>query len=301
VTKEDIESEARVVSDLCQKGKCLFVVEVIKHAWFPRNSLYYYIDMEYCQLTLESYIHRSGRSDSAPSLAKLPTQDVAHSSGTITNLRMKYEINTSTDLDMEIDWRAVVSIVDDIARALVYVHSEGTVHRDLKPRNGTSGPSRLLIVVLYSEKDRCWKLADFGTASKATSKRLNTTSYSRGTAGYRAPEILDMTAPKFNNKADIFAFGCIIYEIVTGQKLFWDDFAIITYAASGVVSSTIMWPEAAGETEHKIASLEKLVASLLELDALKRPNASNIRNELFRIRLNEIDETEPMTGIPIQV
>src|SRR5271169_1629736 len=101
-----------------------------------------------------------------------------------------------------------------------------------------------LTVVLYSEKDQCWKIADFGTASRPTSKRLNTTRYSRGTAGYRAPEILDTKEAKYNNKADIFAFGCIIYEIVTGQKLFWDDFAIINYASTGSLGSKILWPSA---------------------------------------------------------
>ena len=60
--------------------------------------------------------------------------------------------------------------------------------------------------------------SDFGSASKATSKRLNTTYKARGTESYRAPEVLENN--RFNNPADIFALGCIIYEILTGRKPF---------------------------------------------------------------------------------
>jgi serine/threonine protein kinase len=85
--------------------------------------------------------------------------------------------------------------------------------------------------VLYSHGEACWKLTDFGTTSEATSKQLCTTRYSRGTAGYRAPEIIADEA-RFNNKSDIFSAGCILYELCTGVKLFSNDFAIHAYANS---------------------------------------------------------------------
>jgi serine/threonine protein kinase len=137
VTKEDIECEARVVSELCQKGNCDFVVEVIKHGWFPRNFLYYYIDMEYYQLTLEAHIHGNSRSTI---FATIPPQNVVvetRDSGSITTFATKDEICKDTDLAVEFDWQPILNIVDEISAALVYVHGKGTVHRDLKPRNGT--------------------------------------------------------------------------------------------------------------------------------------------------------------------
>ena len=114
---------------------------------------------------------------------------------------------------------------------------------------------------------------------------------------------MDMAAPKFNNKADIFAFGCIIYEIVTGQKLFWDDFAISKYAANGILGSTITWPQAASGEEGIILALEKLLASMLELDPLKRPNALQIRNEVTYIRNRNFkwSARDGVNGIPVQV
>lgn len=108
-----------------------------------------------------------------------------------------------------------------------------------------------------------------------------------------------MKEAKYNNKADIFALGCISYEIVTGQKLFWDDLAISNYASNGSLGSTILWPSTGGRTTAQLLSLEILVASMLELDPFKRPNARDtqirIATTLFIYNLDH------MAGIPLQV
>jgi serine/threonine protein kinase len=59
-------------------------------------------------------------------------------------------------------------------------------------------------------------------ASEATSK-MNTARYSRGTPNYRAPEVIAEDAGY--NKIDIWALGCIVFELSTGVKLFRDDFS----------------------------------------------------------------------------
>lgn len=78
------------------------------------------------------------------------------------------------------------------------------------------------MIVLFSNRDRCWKLGDLGTVADGTSKHFDTTRYSRGSACYRAPEVLDWPA-RYNNKADIWALGCIIHELATGEKAFHND------------------------------------------------------------------------------
>ena len=110
-----------------------------------------------------------------------------------------------------------------------------------------------------------------------------------------------MNEAKYNNKADIFAFGCIIYEIVTGQKLFWDELAILNYASNGSLGSTILWPSAGGQTTYQLRSLEILVASMLELDLLKRPNARDIRTHAAATQYAYIYQFDPVAGIPLQV
>src|SRR5947207_12694732 len=86
-------------------------------------------------------------------------------------------------------------------------------------------------LVLFSERDGCWKLADFGSASKATSRNLNTTHYRRGTDGYRAPEMLDYKA-HFNNKANIFASD-VLRTNYNRQKLFNNEWAVREYSLKG--------------------------------------------------------------------
>jgi len=88
----------------------------------------------------------------------------------------------------------------------------------------------MLISVLYCHETRFWKIADFGLTAEATSRLAVTTRFSRGTAGYRAPELL--TTSKFTNKADIWALGSIIYELTMGRKAFCDDFAVQSYSDS---------------------------------------------------------------------
>jgi serine/threonine protein kinase len=77
-------------------------------------------------------------------------------------------------------------------------------------------------IVLYSSNGNLWKIADFGLTVEGTSKRAITTVYSRGTEGYRAPELL-LDNPKFSSKVDIWALGCILYELASGKKAFASD------------------------------------------------------------------------------
>jgi serine/threonine protein kinase len=148
-------------------------------------------------------------------------------------------------------------------------------------------------------------VADFGTASNATSSRQYTTHLSRGTASYRAPEILDGAQPKFNNKTDIFALGSIFYEIVTGDKLFYDDFAIVNYSVTGNLPGG-WWPETTpdSDTSHRLAGLERLlvVASMLEIDHHRRPSARDIKLKLDNIRSGISGFFDLLdSGTPIQV
>ena len=87
--------------------------------------------------------------------------------------------------------------------------------------------------VLYSHKDRSWKVADFGLTCEGTSTAHIFTDFSHGTPGYRAPELLKDDGASFTNKVDIWAMGCILFELATGAKPFVTDFAVSEYSRGG--------------------------------------------------------------------
>jgi serine/threonine protein kinase len=76
-----------------------------------------------------------------------------------------------------------------------------------------------------------WKIADFGMTMEGSSVRPTITTYRRGTDGYRAPEILNQR-PEFTQNVDLWAVGCILYEVVTRENLFRTDNDIINYCAT---------------------------------------------------------------------
>lgn len=124
-------------------------------------------------------------------------------------------------------------------------------------------------LVLYFHRQQLWKLTDFGISRQVTSATVST-SLSRGTQGYRAPELLKEHA-QFTRKVDVWAVGIIIYELVVGKRVFWDDWAVIDHYQSS--ASPISIPMQSLFWQHH--TTENLLA-LLNKDWSQRPTASEI-------------------------
>ena len=106
-----------------------------------------------------------------------------------------------------------VSSLADVAKALAYAHSEGVVHRDIKPDN-----------ILLS--GGASTVADFGIAKAISSARqtepgegLTSLGTSLGTPAYMAPEQV-AGDPNVDHRADIYSLGCVAYEMLTGHSPF---------------------------------------------------------------------------------
>lgn len=103
-----------------------------------------------------------------------------------------------------------VSVLVQVARGLAHAHARQVVHRDVKPSNIRVLPDGLV------------KILDFGIARLTQDdSRLTRTGEALGTVGYFAPEIL--IGRPVDARADVFAFGVVAYELLTGQHPFLSD------------------------------------------------------------------------------
>lgn len=145
--------------------------------------------------------------------------------------------------------------------------------------------------VLYCYHDQFWKIADFGLASEGTSKKAQTTRYARGTSSYRAPELI--REEKYTNKVDIWAVGCIFYEVLFKEKAFSNDYAISQFAQDNHPSERpLKLPFEKAMLHYEISNdIEKGISELLyatiRIDPSCRPAANDIRGTISEFRKME--------------
>jgi eukaryotic-like serine/threonine-protein kinase len=105
-------------------------------------------------------------------------------------------------------------IILQICRALEVAHSEGVIHRDLKPQN-----------IMLDANGRAYVM-DFGIARSAYLPGMTQTGALVGTPEYMSPE--QAKGEKLGERSDLFSLGAILYELVIGQSPYYSDTPLAT-------------------------------------------------------------------------
>ncbi len=161
-------------------------------------------------------------------------------------------------------WLEAVGIVDQVCSGLAYAHARKVIHRDIKPAN------------CFVASDRTVKLGDFGLARVMREVIIHRTEI-RGTPLYMAPE--QITGTNVDQRADLYAIGCMLFELVTGRPPFIDG--DILYAQMHLPP-----PRASTIVEAIPAALDELMLQLLSKQADDRPGSANEVRTAFKQLFN---------------
>jgi serine/threonine protein kinase/Tol biopolymer transport system component len=148
----------------------------------------------------------------------------------------------------EITTGRAIEIAIQICEALNEAHGKGIIHRDIKPSN-----------ILIDKSGRA-KLSDFGLATFKGTDRLTRDTSTIGTVYYMSPE--QVRGEDVDNRSDIFSFGIVFYEMLTGQLPFKG-----THEPSVMYSIVNEEPEPIAKFNNQVSEqLQKLVSKALTKD-----------------------------------
>ncbi|KAL2925361.1 putative wall-associated receptor kinase-like 11 [Bienertia sinuspersici] len=214
--------------------------------------------------------------------------------------------------EIPMPWEMRLQIGTDIANALAYLHSSYFVpifHRDIKSSN-----------ILLDEKYRA-KLSDFGISKSVTVDQTHfTTDHIVGTYGYLDPEYF--ISNRFTDKSDVFSFGVVLVELLTGQKAIRSEKDerglaawFLRHIGDSKLYETLDARVVKEGKEKEIMGVAQLAKRCLSMDGKGRPAMKEVAAELETIRSSlqhglarnqsfisvEFNDSQPSSSIDISL
>jgi serine/threonine-protein kinase len=173
------------------------------------------------------------------------------------------ELSTYVDPKKPLAFDFILDVAIKVMDALTYAHRHDVVHRDIKPHN-----------IFYHEASGGVKVMDFGIARINAANRTKT-GLVLGTPAYMSPE--QISGKRVDGRSDLFSFGCMLFELVTGDTPFnGDTFAALTHQIINAPTPDIR--KFRPETPPRLAAIVK---RLLQKQVSKRYQSGDEVQEML--------------------